>query len=200
MQPSFHSARDPYSIFQKAELFEVPERVPFRLTQNVRDGMGVTKEEGVFRAVAEVTLRVLREHRAMLMSVLETLIYDPLVDWKKAADRTVSRSARKTRSKQNAPADAGANRDEAGKRRARVAAGERDLRTVELKLLGLPHPSKIGTKRSSKSSSTRGGDAPHKRAEHGLALSVEGHVSYLIKEATSLDNLSNMYSGWASWI
>jgi serine/threonine-protein kinase ATR len=88
----------------------VPEKVPFRLTHNIRDGFGLTKEEGVFKCVSELTLRILRnklfggtesallidamigENRSMLMSVLETLIYDPLVDWKvEAARRTRSR-------------------------------------------------------------------------------------------------------------
>ena len=33
---------------------------------------------------------------------------------------------------------------------------------------------------------------------HSLAMSVEAHVDYLIREATSLDNLSNCYSGWCA--
>lgn len=32
-----------------------------------------------------------------------------------------------------------------------------------------------------------------------LALSVAGQVQYLIKEATSLENLSKMYIGWAAY-
>ena len=58
-----------------------PELVPFRLTQNVVDAFGVSGHEGVFRRVSEITLRVLREHRDTLASVLETFVHDPLVDW-----------------------------------------------------------------------------------------------------------------------
>ena len=58
-----------------------PEMVPFRLTQNVIDAFGVSGYEGVFRKVSEITLRVLREHRDALASVLETFVHDPLVDW-----------------------------------------------------------------------------------------------------------------------
>ena len=32
------------------------------------------------------------------------------------------------------------------------------------------------------------------------ALSVEGQVAALIREATSLDNLAQMYEGWSAWI
>lgn len=58
-----------------------PEMVPFRLTQNVIDAFGVSGYEGAFRKVSEITLRVLREHRDALYSVLETFVHDPLVDW-----------------------------------------------------------------------------------------------------------------------
>lgn len=58
-----------------------PEMVPFRLTQNVIDAFGVSGYEGVFRRVSEITLRVLRDHRDALASVLETFVHDPLVDW-----------------------------------------------------------------------------------------------------------------------
>jgi len=58
-----------------------PEMVPFRLTQNIVDAFGVSGHEGVYRRVCEITLRVLREHREALASVLETFVHDPLVDW-----------------------------------------------------------------------------------------------------------------------
>jgi serine/threonine-protein kinase ATR len=68
-------------LFWKGLSFEKPERVPFRLTPQMQDALGVTKYEGVFRKVCEITLRVLRNNRDTLMSVLETLIHDPLVEW-----------------------------------------------------------------------------------------------------------------------
>ena len=47
-----------------------PELVPFRLTQNLLDGFGITGAEGVFRRSAEVALAVLRHNRAALVRVL----------------------------------------------------------------------------------------------------------------------------------
>ncbi|XP_062515326.1 serine/threonine-protein kinase ATR-like [Corticium candelabrum] len=70
-------------LFNKGETFEHPERVPFRLTQNMVDAMGFTGCEGLFRKACEVTLRVLRDQRDPLLSVLKTLIHDPLVEWEK---------------------------------------------------------------------------------------------------------------------
>ncbi|KAF4575250.1 serine/threonine-protein kinase M1 [Pleurotus pulmonarius] len=68
-------------LFEKGKLLETPERVPFRLTQNVVDGLGITGTEGVFRVACELTLRLLREHKDTVMSILDAFIHDPLVEW-----------------------------------------------------------------------------------------------------------------------
>ncbi|KAF8897901.1 hypothetical protein BD779DRAFT_1608382 [Infundibulicybe gibba] len=68
-------------LFEKGKTLETPERVPFRLTQNMIDGLGVTGTEGVFRTACEVTLDLLRDNKDSLMSVLDAFIHDPLVEW-----------------------------------------------------------------------------------------------------------------------
>ncbi|KAH7278933.1 hypothetical protein KP509_38G065100 [Ceratopteris richardii] len=70
-------------LFDKGLQLEKPELVPFRLTQNMVDGLGITGYEGIFSRVCEITLSVLRANRETLMSVLETFIHDPLVEWTK---------------------------------------------------------------------------------------------------------------------
>ncbi|KAJ1932722.1 serine/threonine-protein kinase M1 [Linderina macrospora] len=70
-------------LFDKGKKLPVPEIVPFRLTQNMVDAMGITGYEGTFRKTCEITLRLLCEHRDALMSVLETLVHDPPVEWTK---------------------------------------------------------------------------------------------------------------------
>ncbi|KAJ2743549.1 hypothetical protein GGI20_003654 [Coemansia sp. BCRC 34301] len=74
-------------LFEKGMSLEKPEKVPFRLTHNMVDAMGVTGYEGAFRNTCELTLRVLREHRDALMSVLESFLHDPLVEWSKRPTR-----------------------------------------------------------------------------------------------------------------
>ncbi|XP_078439829.1 ataxia telangiectasia-mutated and RAD3-like protein isoform X2 [Wolffia australiana] len=71
-------------LFDRGLQLEKPELVPFRLTQNMVDGLGITGYEGVFLKVCEITLTVLRAHRGTLVSVLETFIHDPLVEWTKS--------------------------------------------------------------------------------------------------------------------
>lgn len=69
-------------LFDKGETLPTPEIVPFRLTQNMVDAMGITGVDGVFRIACEVTGRLVRESEASLMNILETLLYDPLLDWR----------------------------------------------------------------------------------------------------------------------
>ncbi|UPR01432.1 phosphatidylinositol kinase [Chloropicon primus] len=68
-------------LFDKGLALEKPEVVPFRLTQNMIDAMGVSGYEGVFRKSCETTLRVLRSNKETLLNVLETFVHDPLVEW-----------------------------------------------------------------------------------------------------------------------
>ncbi|KAJ2403494.1 serine/threonine-protein kinase M1, partial [Coemansia sp. RSA 2530] len=74
-------------LFEKGMTLEKPEKVPFRLTHNMVDAMGVTGYEGAFRKTCEMTLSLLRIHRDALMSVLESFLHDPLVEWNKRVTR-----------------------------------------------------------------------------------------------------------------
>lgn len=79
--------------------------MPFRLTHNMVEAMGVTGVEGwfptftlspivgsgkadrsisgVFRKAAEISLSILRTNSESLMTVLEAFVHDPLVEWTK---------------------------------------------------------------------------------------------------------------------
>ena len=133
-------------LFWKGLTFDKPEKVPFRLTHNMIDGMGITGYEGVFRKVCELTLSVLRANRETLLSVLETFIYDPLVEWskEKKADTENSQALK-------------------------------IVREIDTRLQG-------------------------KAGQLDVPLPVEGQVHLQIEEAVSLQNLSEMYIGWASWM
>ncbi|KAG7147683.1 Serine/threonine-protein kinase TEL1 like [Verticillium longisporum] len=66
--------------FEMGRVLPVPELVPFRLTRDIEDGMGVTKE-GVFQRCCEFTLDALREETYSIMTILDVLRYDPLYSW-----------------------------------------------------------------------------------------------------------------------
>ncbi|KAL7118480.1 hypothetical protein ACP275_02G004300 [Erythranthe tilingii] len=71
-------------LFDKGLDLDKPELVPFRLTQNMIDGLGITGYEGTYLKVCEITLAILRANKETLMNVLETFIHDPLVEWTKS--------------------------------------------------------------------------------------------------------------------
>ena len=71
-------------LFDHGLNLETPEKVPFRLTQNLLHTMGPCGgTDGVFRRVCELTLEQLRHHREPLLNVLSTMRHDPLVEWNK---------------------------------------------------------------------------------------------------------------------
>ncbi|XP_068152496.1 serine/threonine-protein kinase Smg1 [Drosophila tropicalis] len=67
--------------FEKGRTLRIPEKVPFRLTQNLVNALGVTGIEGAFRLGCEYVLKVMRKERETLLTLLEAFVYDPLVDW-----------------------------------------------------------------------------------------------------------------------
>lgn len=73
-------------LFNKGETLGVPEIVPFRLTHNMIEAMGPLGYEGCYRKICEVSLKILRDYRDPLITILKTFIYDPLVEWKTPAN------------------------------------------------------------------------------------------------------------------
>eukprot|EP00605_Chrysophyceae_sp_TOSAG23-4_P002524 GSChrysophyteH1.ASY1.ANO1.2789.1 assembled CDS len=75
-------------IFSKGLTLTRPEIVPFRLTPNLVDAMGVTGVEGTFRRTMEVSFTVLKENKETLIAVLEPFLRDPTVAWSRGAAHT----------------------------------------------------------------------------------------------------------------
>lgn len=56
-------------MFDRGLILGVPERVPFRMTQNVVDCFGVSGVDGAFRRAAEMTLQVRNVQRCTALVV-----------------------------------------------------------------------------------------------------------------------------------
>ncbi|CAD6885848.1 unnamed protein product [Tilletia laevis] len=196
-------------LFEKGQTFEIPEKVPFRLTQNMVDALGVTGVEGVYRRACEITMSILRENKDSLMSVLDAMIHDPLVDFGNADDG---------RKRRNGSTTANADRLD-----PRVVAARQNLAPIERKLEGFM-VSKLDTRPMAPS--TTGGrgfvsGTASSAASDGMNSGVmgttgrygsvaskgatAGHptnelVDMLIREATSSLLLTKMYVGWAPYL
>lgn len=69
------------SASSQGKLLPIPERVPFRMTADMVDGLGSSGTQGVFQRCAEETLRVLRDGSEVILTVLEVFRHDPLHSW-----------------------------------------------------------------------------------------------------------------------
>lgn len=158
-------------LFEKGTTFEIPETVPFRLTQNMVDAMGVTGYEGVFRRAAEITMGILRTNKDSLTSVLEAMIHDPLVEW--GAAEAASRGSGRSKGSSHVSVD------------PRVLAARQSLDPVAKKLDGCH-------RKDLPRGSVGGAWSP--------PLSTNNLVDALIREATSSKNLAAVYIGWSSYL
>ncbi|KAG2862916.1 Serine/threonine-protein kinase [Phytophthora cactorum] len=168
-------------LFDKGLKLTKPEIVPFRLTPNIIDAFGITGYEGVFRRVSEVTMQLLRENKATLRSVLESFIHDPLVEW--------GRRGKATQSSANSGKTAAELSSERSKQETRLV-----LKTIDDRLRGIYN---LGDAIRPLVSSSHRNILPENET---LPLSVQGQVDKLIHEATSHENLAQMYIGWMPFL
>ena len=73
--------------FEQGLYLKTPERVPFRLTRDLVDGMGACGVEGVMRRCCEETMKVLRANKDALTTIIAVLVYDPIVKWAVSSKR-----------------------------------------------------------------------------------------------------------------
>ncbi|OXB72350.1 UNVERIFIED_CONTAM: hypothetical protein H355_006200 [Colinus virginianus] len=163
--------------FEQGKILPTPETVPFRLTRDIVDGMGITGVEGVFRRCCEKTMAVMRNSQEALLTIVEVLLYDPLFDWtmnplkalylqqrpEDEADMSSTLGADPRACKRKASSD-----DQSFNKVA-----ERVLMRLQEKLKGV---------------------------EEGTVLSVGGQVNLLIQQAMDPKNLSRLFPGWKAWV
>ncbi|ODV92186.1 hypothetical protein CANCADRAFT_23151 [Tortispora caseinolytica NRRL Y-17796] len=89
-------------LFDKGLMFDQPEVVPFRLTQNVVDGLSITGYEGTFRRTAEITMQLLRENQDLIINILESFLHDPVVELTTSKKRGSRKPASRTASAEEA--------------------------------------------------------------------------------------------------
>ncbi|PRP78734.1 putative ataxia telangiectasia mutated [Planoprotostelium fungivorum] len=67
--------------FEQGKTLRTPELVPFRLTRDIIDAMGITGCEGVFRSCCKETMQLLRDNHNSLITIVEVFMHDPLYRW-----------------------------------------------------------------------------------------------------------------------
>ncbi|XP_041796006.1 serine-protein kinase ATM isoform X2 [Chelmon rostratus] len=164
--------------FEQGKILPTPETVPFRLSRDIVDGMGITGVEGVFRRCCEKTIEVMRSSQEALLTIVEVLLYDPLFDWTmnplKAfyLQHDEQQELNATLSSTMGGDDIDNHRKSSDSQTFNKVA-ERVLLRLQEKLKGV---------------------------EEGTVLSVGGQVNLLIQQAMDPKNLSRLFPGWQAWV
>ncbi|XP_077468061.1 serine-protein kinase ATM [Stigmatopora argus] len=164
--------------FEQGKILPTPETVPFRLSRDIVDGMGMTGVEGVFRRCCEKTMGVMRSSQEALLTIVEVLLYDPLFDWTmnplKAFNLQHDEQQELNATLGSAiGGDAFDNHHKHSDSQNFNKVAERVLLRLQDKLKGV---------------------------EGGTVLCVSGQVNLLIQQAMDPKNLSRLFPGWQAWV
>ncbi|KAJ1810867.1 hypothetical protein LPJ77_000557 [Coemansia sp. RSA 2523] len=163
--------------FDLGKLLPIPELVPFRLTREMVDGMGLLGLDGSFRHACQATLHAMRDNSRVVITILNVLKVDPLYLWSLIPLR-IGKIHR------NASMLSGDFEDAA-------RASEDD---TELMLLG-----EDASAAAEEENKEAGRSITHVGQRLSTGISVEGQISELIQQATDPTLLSRMFEGWSAW-
>ncbi|KAI8822887.1 uncharacterized protein EV422DRAFT_522547 [Fimicolochytrium jonesii] len=159
--------------FDQGKVLTVPELVPFRLTRDIVDGMGLLGVEGAFRRGCEETMKVLRKDSQALLTILDVFRYDPLVTW------TLTPLEQR--------------------RRQGLAGSEEDDRLDVLESEGPNGTTAPNTRdRGQNKEAERALFVLRKKLS--ASVSVECQINELIQTAMDPKNLCRMFPGWQPWM
>ena len=196
--------------FEAGRVLPVPEVVPFRLTRDLVDGMGLTGVEGVFRRCCNFTLEALRLEQASIMTILDVLRYDPLYSWSVSPLRLARMQEQQELDALAAAEQKSDNASVAGGDHA-APTSTRASSVVPLATAGPGQRSGMGGTTAYASIAMAGnrrdvnepGEADRALTvvarKLGKRLSGEATVNELIQQATDEKNLACLYSGWAAY-
>ncbi|XP_059502620.1 serine-protein kinase ATM isoform X2 [Stegostoma tigrinum] len=166
--------------FEQGKILPTPETVPFRLTRDIVDGMGITGVEGVFRRCCEKTMEVMRSSQEALLTIVEVLLYDPLFDW---TMNPLKALYLQQRPEEDADLHPTLNSTITGDE------SESDGQTTDVKSIN-----KVAERVLLRLQEKLKG------VEGGAVLSVGGQVNLLIQQARDPKNLSRLFPGWQPWV
>jgi len=169
-----------------------PEKIPFRLTRMMIKAMEVSGIEGNFRITCERVMRVLRENKDSAMAMLEAFVHDPLINWRllntasprPRATHQDTLASRLLDQPSSSPSPSPApSRFEARDMHLLMEDDDGHGKKEILNEKAVEVINRVESK-------LRGTDFGH------VILKVEDQVQKLIEQATSHENLSQLYIGW----
>jgi len=137
--------------------------------------MGILGVEGVFRRCCEVSLRLLRQNKGLLMTAMEVFLYDPLFKWLLS------------------PIEAFQLQANMGEENPINRFGYKGLETQD-RTDDILHLNSEAAKALLRINNKLQG------YDGNEVTSVEGQVHTLITDASNPRLLSHMFDGWAPWV
>ncbi|RKF64212.1 Serine/threonine-protein kinase TEL1 [Erysiphe neolycopersici] len=171
--------------FEMGRILPIPETVPFRLTRDIVDGMGITKTEGVFRRCCEATLEALQAESLTIMSTLDVLRYDPLHSWSVSPVRLA-----KLREEQQLQLQQQQEQQQRQDSQGLTTISFGSTSTVDHKLNEKKLINEPGEAARALSSVNK---------KLTKSLSVYATVNDLINQASDEKNLALLFAGWAAY-
>ncbi|KAF2359449.1 Phosphatidylinositol 3-/4-kinase catalytic domain [Trinorchestia longiramus] len=162
--------------FDMAKILPTPETIPFRMTQNLVDGLGVSGVEGGLRTGLETTLGLMRRQRQLLSTVVSVLRDDPLQQWQLTPRQMVLLQQIEKFDRQDGsltPSLALPSLAPPPEENVSNSLADRCLKRVEQKLNGV---------------------------EDGVAYSVSEQTTAILHQATDPTNLCQLFKGWQAYI
>lgn len=152
------------------------------------DAFGPSGADGLYSASLKHAMGTLRANRDTLLSVLEPFIKDPIIDWKRS---------RSTQSPKKSSKSRGVDMTQVQDRQTKDA--KQSIKVIIQRLRGIYNLRNPNIKKYSKRNNNFSVDQNDELAQ-SLPLSVEGQVQRMIAEATSSENLVQLYVGWMPWV
>eukprot|EP00921_Rhytidocystis_pertsovi_P012940 GHVQ01020999.1.p1 GENE.GHVQ01020999.1~~GHVQ01020999.1.p1 ORF type:complete len:191 (-),score=19.83 GHVQ01020999.1:874-1446(-) len=154
----------------------IPEKVPFRLTRDLVDGLGCLRTDGCyFTSFCYHTMKSLRSVSSLVEGVVEVLVHDPLYRWCLDPRKLIAQQQPAQQQTEEEGPLCQMICDNLAKTTGNQSAKSAVLQ-VRAKLSGVD---------CSTGSQT---------------LSVEAHVQRLLRQSTNSRALAHMFSGWAPWL
>ncbi|XP_055888527.1 serine-protein kinase ATM-like isoform X2 [Biomphalaria glabrata] len=178
--------------FDMGHILPTPETVPFRLTRDIVDGMGITGVEGTFRRCCEHTMQVMKDNSESLLTIVQVLMHDPLSHWTLTPQQALTIQ----RKRDEANVDnvdlpiASGQVPSSGQVAGAVSDTDTNIRNIDPKT----NKNKLAERTLLRLKQKLNGQ------EGNAQLSISGQVNYLIQKASDPRNLCKLFAGWQPYL
>ncbi|KAH9504405.1 hypothetical protein Btru_063524 [Bulinus truncatus] len=181
--------------FDMGHILPTPETVPFRLTRDIVDGMGITGVEGTFRRCCEQTMQVMKDNSESLLTIVQVLLHDPLSHWSLTPQQALTIQRKREEANLDTvdnPIAASGQVPSSGQIANTSTTNEADIPNKNMD--PKTNLNKMAERTLLRLKQKLNGQ------EENAHLSISGQVNYLIQKASDPQNLCKLFAGWQAYL